>query len=274
MTAPLGLAALTVLDTAPLAHIGLAEKCGYDTVGFRLLPAAPGTTAYPLHEEPARLREVKARLADSPVRVFDIEIVRIGADFDVNRYRAFLEASADLGARAILVGGDDREVARLTENYARLAESCAPLGLAASLEFMPWTAVPDARTAVEIVRQADGPSRSVLVDTLHVARSTTTLDDLRAIPSDWIHYAQLCDGTVPTPQNDEELIHDARQHRLVPGEGGINLAEIWACLPPETPVSVELPNEPQRQAMGTEAWLDHLVNAAGAVLDQAASQRT
>jgi hypothetical protein len=64
MTAPLGLAALTVLDTAPLKHIALAERHGFDTVGFRLLPAAPGTTAYPLHEDPAALREVQARLAD------------------------------------------------------------------------------------------------------------------------------------------------------------------------------------------------------------------
>ena len=40
----------------------------------------------------------------------------------------------------------------------------------------------------------------MLVDTLHVGRSSTTLDDLRDIPREWIHYAQLCDGSVPVPK--------------------------------------------------------------------------
>ena len=46
MTAPLGLAALTVLDTPPPQQVELAERHGFDTVGLRLLPAVPGTTAW------------------------------------------------------------------------------------------------------------------------------------------------------------------------------------------------------------------------------------
>src|SRR3954451_13230487 len=120
MTAPLGLAALTVLDTAPLQHIALAERHGFDTVGFRLLPAAPGTTAYPLHADPAALREVKARLADSPVELFDVEIIRLGTTFDVEEHSCCLETAGELGARAVLVGGDDRARGRLTASYAAL----------------------------------------------------------------------------------------------------------------------------------------------------------
>lgn len=262
MTAPLGLAALTVLDTPPLDHIALAERHGFDSVGFRLLPAVPGTTAYPLHEDSAAQRQVKARLAGSPVELFDVEIVRLGADFDVDEHRRLLAVAAELGARAVLVGGDDRDRGRLVSSYAALAEACAEYGLVASLEFMPWTAVPDARAAVSIVSQADGPGRSVLVDTLHAARSTTTLADLQEIPREWIHYAQLCDGSVPAPAADAELIRQAREERLVPGEGGIDLVGIWSTLPCGTPVSIELPNERLRRAVGTDAWLKRLVTAA------------
>jgi len=269
MTASLGLAALTVLDTTPLQHIALAERHGFDTVGFRLLPAAPGTTAYPLHEDPAALREVGARLADSPVELFDVEIIRLGATFDVEEHRRFLETAAELGARAVLVGGDDRDPGRLTASYAALAAACAEHGLVASLEFMPWTAVPDARSAVSIVSQADGPGRSVLVDTLHVGRSTTSLDDLRGIPREWIHYAQLCDGSVPVPTTDEELIRHAREERLVPGDGGIDLVAIWSTLPAGTPVSIELPNAALRRAVGTDAWLERLAAAARLTVSRA-----
>ncbi|MFC9554661.1 sugar phosphate isomerase/epimerase family protein [Rhodococcus sp. NPDC056960] len=266
MTAPLGLAALTVLDTAPLEQVDLAEKHGFDTIGIRLLPAAPGTTAYPLHEDDTALDALVRRLADSPVTVFDLEIIRLGADFDAKAYVPLLEAGARLGAKAVLVGGDDRDRARLTDSYARLAELCATYGIVASLEFMPWTAVPDATAAVEIVSQADGPARSVLVDALHTARSTTTLDDLAAIPREWLHYAQMCDGSTPAPTHDAELIRHAREERLVPGTGGIDLTGIWSRLPADLPVSIELPNEPLRRAVGTDAWLDRLVAATRAVL--------
>ncbi|WP_226436199.1 sugar phosphate isomerase/epimerase family protein [Rhodococcus yananensis] len=270
MTAPLGLAALTVLDTAPLAHVDLAERHRFDTIGLRLLPAAPGTTAYPLHEDPVALDELVRRLADSPVEVFDLEIIRIGAGFDAEKYRSLLEAGARLGARAVLVGADDFDRARLTDSYASLAHLCAQYGMVASLEFMPWTAVPDAKSAVEVVSQADGPARSVLVDALHVDRSATTLDDLAAIPREWLHYAQMCDGSVPAPHGDAELIRHAREERLVPGTGGIDLAGIWATLPAGLPVSIELPNELLRRATGTTAWLDRLVATTRRVLGEVA----
>ncbi|UOT02516.1 sugar phosphate isomerase/epimerase [Rhodococcus opacus] len=268
MTAPLGLAALTVLDTAPLQQVDLAEKHGFDTIGIRLLPAAPGTTAYPLHEDDAALDALVRRLDDSSIEVFDLEIIRLGADFDPKSYVPLLEAGARLGAKAVLVGGDDRDRSRLTDSYARLAELCAQYGIVASLEFMPWTAVPDATTAVEIVSQADGPARSVLVDGLHVGRSSTTLDDLAAIPREWLHYAQMCDGSVPAPTDDAELIRQAREERLVPGSGGIPLADIWSTLPAGLPVSIELPNEPLRRVVGTDAWLARLVAATREVLAQ------
>lgn len=266
MTLSLGLAALTVLDTAPMQHVALAEKHGFDTIGIRLMPAAPGTTAYPLHEDKQSLDELVRRLGDSPVEVFDLEIIRLAADFDPTDYVPLLEAGAQLGAKAVLVGGDDRDRARLTDSYARLAELCANYGIVASLEFMPWTAVPDARAAIEIVSAADGPARSVLVDALHTDRSATTLEDLASIPREWLHYAQMCDGSTPVPTGDAELIRQAREERLVPGTGGIALADIWSTLPAGLPVSIELPNEPLRRAVGTDAWLERLVEATREVL--------
>ena len=93
----------------------------------------------------------------------------------------------------------------------------------------------------------------------------TTLEDLRAIPVEWIHYVQLCDGSIPTPDTDAELVRQAREERLAPGAGGLDLAGMLAALPTGTPISIELPNEPQRQAVGTAAWLNHLTAAARAV---------
>ena len=62
------------------------------------------------------------------------------------------------------------------------------------------------------------------------------------------------------------MIRQAREERLVPGEGGLDLVGMLASLPQATPISVELPNEPRRRALGTGAWLDRLAAAARATL--------
>jgi sugar phosphate isomerase/epimerase len=139
-----------------------------------------------------------------------------------------LEAGAALAAKAVLVAGDDTDVARLTDSYARLCEAMAAFGMSADLEFMPWTAVPDAKAALRIVDGAGRPGNAgILVDALHVSRSGTTLDDLRAIPRALLHYAQICDAPtreqIGRPFTVEEMIHTARCERLLPGEGGIDL---------------------------------------------------
>ncbi|MFC0582818.1 sugar phosphate isomerase/epimerase family protein [Micrococcoides hystricis] len=273
MTAsPIGLAALTVLDKDPIEQVELAEKHGFDTIGVRLIPATPTTAAYRLHEEPAQLTRVLKRLADSPVTVFDVEIIRLNADYAKQDFRPFLETSQALGAKAVLVSGDDEDPSRLVDSYADFAQQCAAHGLAASLEPMSWTAVPNVQRAIQIVSQADGPGRSILIDTLHTGRSTTTLEDIRCIPAEWIHYAQVCDAPVPTPESMDEIIRQAREERLPAGEGGLDLVGMIAALPAGTPLSVELPNERRRQQLGDEQWLPQLLAATKAV-EQAANTR-
>jgi hypothetical protein len=53
------------------------------------------------------LRETLARIKDTGIPVFDVEIARLGVDFRIERFEAFLETAGKLGARAILVAGDD-----------------------------------------------------------------------------------------------------------------------------------------------------------------------
>jgi hypothetical protein len=69
------LAALTALELTPPRLVEVAAACGFAQVGFRLLAAAPGGTSYLLMDDPAQLRETKARLASTGVYVADLEVV-------------------------------------------------------------------------------------------------------------------------------------------------------------------------------------------------------
>ena len=235
--------------------VRVAAATGYNFVGLRLWPNVPGTPYQHLLGDAALMRETLAACRDTGVGVFDLEIVRIGEGFDPRLYLPLFEAGAELGARAVLVVGDDTDPARLATSYARLCEQMAPFGLTADLEFMPWTAVPDARSALALVEAAGSPANAgILVDALHFGRSNTTLDDIRAIPRRLLHYAQICDGEAGTHFSTEQLLHTARCERLMPGEGNIDLSGLFAALPPDLPVSVEVVHLLREAVTPAQAW--------------------
>lgn len=253
--------------TAPQV-VEVAAAVGYQFVGLRLLPSAPGGTWQPLISDPALLRETQAQLRDTGVGVMDLEVIRIGAGFDPGACATFMEVGATLQARAVLVIGEDTDEARLADSFARLCALAAPYGLTVDLEFLPWSTVPDASSAMRVVQRAGAPANAgVLVDALHAARSSTTLDDIAAIPRSQLHYAQICDAPLGGPFTVEELLHTARQERLLPGEGGIGLARIFAQLPESLPVSVEIPHHLRMPQLGAREWARQALAATRAVLE-------
>ena len=243
MTRSYSLAYLSSHRCTPAEAIRVAAQTGYQFVGMRLWPNAPGAPQQHLLGQAQALRETLAAQRDTGVGVFDLEIIRINEGFDPHTWDALYDVGAQLQAKAILVAGDDPNEARLTANYARLCEVMKPYGMTADLEFMPWTEVKDAKSALRIVQNAGMPANAgILVDALHFGRSTTTLEDIRAIPRQLLHYAQICDAEAGLNFTTEQMIHTARCERLLPGDGDIDLPGLFAALPADLPISVEVVN--------------------------------
>ncbi|MGE3600809.1 MAG: sugar phosphate isomerase/epimerase family protein [Dehalococcoidia bacterium] len=238
----LSLAFLTMFDCGPLEIIDAAGAAGFDMVGLRLLPAAPTEAPYPLFNDPAVLRDTISALRSSNVTVADVEIARLKPDTNVADFERFLDCSAQLGARHVLVAGDDRDAARLTDRFAALCRLCARFGLTADLEFMPWTGVRNLSEGRKIVEDAGEPNGGVLIDALHFDRSQSTLEEIRDLPRSLVNYVQLCDGPLDYGKSDEEQILVARSARLMPGDGGIDCVGLAKSLPEDVTISVEVPN--------------------------------
>ncbi|WP_341645496.1 sugar phosphate isomerase/epimerase family protein [Thauera sp. SDU_THAU2] len=266
---PFSLSQLTALDHNPPQLVGLAARTGYSHAGIRLLPAAPGGIAYPLMDDDALLAETLAVMADTGVRIFDLEMIRLDAGFDPARYGRFFEVGQRLGAQCILVAGDDGERARLIDAYGRLCEAARPYGLCCDLEFMPWTAVVGIGDAIEVVSAVRADNAGVLIDALHLDRSGGSATDIARVQREWLHYAQICDGPAERPTTPEGLIHAARCERLLPGEGAIDLDGIWRALPRELPVGVEVPNDIRAPQLGAEGWARAALEAARAIVSRA-----
>ena len=261
------LAYLTANESSVPEAISIAAELGYSSVGLRLKPNAPGAPFQSFIDDVQIQRETLSRMADTGVTVFDIEIIRIGEVFEPSPYRALLEAGAALKAKAVLVAADDTDERRLAHHYAQLCEFMHPYGLTADLEFMPWTGVKNAEAALRVMALAGYPQNAgILVDALHFGRSNSTLADIASIPSALLHYAQMCDAEAGLNFTTEELIHTARQERLLPGEGSIDLKGLFNALPSDVPVSIEIPNMIRTKAIGDKPWAEKALQATRKVL--------
>lgn len=264
------LAYLTAHRSSVPEAIQIAAALGYSHVGLRLQPNAPGAPFQELLNQPGILNAALSCMRDTGVKVCDLEIIRIGQAFDPLQYRPLLEAGAALGAKAVLVAADDHDEHRLAYHYGQLCEFMQPFGLTADLEFMPWTGVKDARSALRVVRLAGSPGNAgILVDALHFGRSTTTLEDIAAIPRDLLHYGQMCDAVAGLNFTTEEMIHTARQERLLPGEGTIDVKNLFATLPADLPVSVEIPSFFRTRQRSDLEWAKLALDACQRILGDA-----
>lgn len=253
MARPLSLAFLTLFDATPLEAIRAAAKAGFDMVGLRLLPAAPGEADHRLMTDDRFAREVEAELKACGVTVADVEIARLGAATQVKAFRPFMERAAQLGARHVLVAGDDPDEARLTGNFAALCAMAAAYGLTCDLEFMPWTRVPTLADARRVVERSEATNAGVLVDALHWDRTGGNAAAVAALPRGTVHFAQFCDGPADYGRSNDALVHLARTARLFPGEGAIDLVGLARALPPDIPISVEVIHRERARALDFDA---------------------
>lgn len=262
------LAYLTSCLVTPPEAMQLAADLGYQQVGFRPLPNMPGGPQQHLIGKPEVLRETLAVQKATGVQVCDLEIIRIGDNFDAKAFLPLFEVGAALKAQCVLVAGDDLDLARLADSYARLCESMRPFNLTADLEFMPWTALKDVKTTRRVIEAAGNPANAgILVDALHFGRSTTTLDDIRAIPRGLLHYAQICDAEAGLNFTTEEMIHTARSERLLTGEGNIDVKGLFAALPQDLTVSVEVIHQGRMAKHGQAGWARMCLQNAIATLE-------
>ena len=222
-TAPqFSLAHLTVLGCAPPEMTYIAARAGYDFVSFRLIyMGLPGEANYDVARNPEMMRQTKTALTATGLKLLDIEVARISDGLDPKSYLPSMEAAAELGGKYVLASGWAGDRQFTIDCYGQLCDLAGPLGLSVVLEFVTFATVKTLADALAVVRGAGRSNSGILVDTLHFSRS-------RVAPAE-----------IPTA--NEGLIATAREARLYPGEGGIDLAAIVGRLP-LVPYSLEIPH--------------------------------
>ena len=258
------LAHLTTMNCAPPEMTYLAARAGYDFVSFRFIPLhTPGEPEY-LPEDRAMLRRTKAALAETGLKMLDVELARIVDGVDLRTYLPAMEAAAELGARHVISSAwttDRTDRNYLVDCFGQLCDLAAPLGLTVDLEFPVISRLNNLADAADVVRAANRRNGGLMVDMLYMYFPRTPLEELDALPRDWFHLAHICDAPREIPATREGLVHIMRDARLYVGEGAIDVAAILRRLPP-MPYSVELPNIERVAELGYEEHARRCLQAA------------
>lgn len=236
MKRPIGLAALTVLELRHHEAVQVAAQAGYSHVGLRLVPVAGQPYNHPLD-----IPLLERALADTGVRVLDVEVFRLTPETRVQEWEPVFAISQRLGATDILVHGADPDESRLIDTFGRLCDLTGRYRLRPNIEPMPWVDVSNLAKALRILRGARKANSGLLVDAIHFFRAGDSLEDLRKVPREYLHYAQFCDAYAEPPADMQEIIRQARGDRLFPGEGGLDLRGLLGALPADLALSLEIP---------------------------------
>lgn len=238
MTPALGLGHFTFLDLPPAELVRLARRSGFDFVGLRFHPVSSGAPNW--LPDAAGLRELARVMQGEGIGLHDIETVVIDEALEPETLIPAMDAASALGGRRVNVCAD--VFPALAETFATISGLAAARGLGLDLECMAWRGINTPRACLDLIAASGAENAAYLVDALHHSRCGGTPSDVAGMPAGRIVSAQLCDAPAATPTGDDALLAEARGARLLPGEGGLDLAGIVWALPPGTVVSVEIPS--------------------------------
>ena len=128
----LSLSSRTLPELGPAEMLSAAAAAGFEAAGIWVVPGrwAAATT-----------RSVRERMADTGIRVLDVEVLAIAPDVADDGLDRIVEIGAELGAECALAISTEPDTARGVERFARLCERAAAGGMRLCLEFMRFTAV-------------------------------------------------------------------------------------------------------------------------------------
>lgn len=239
-----------VLHAGTLRKASLAEKCAAAVAGgFTALTLYPEDVARARAEGMA-LSDVKRVIEGHGLVLADLDpLLRwlpgepIPDGFAVATEEEFYAIAEAVGARSLNVAqgfGRSADVDRAAEALAGVCDRAREHGLLITLEYLPWSGIPDAKTALAIVERTGRANATLMIDTWHSFRGPTDDAQLRAIPAARIGSVQLNDAPA-APAGD--LVAETLNARLLPGEGDIPLLRwlrILAAAGSRAPLGVEV----------------------------------
>ena len=262
---PISLEFASTFGLPPVEAVRLASQLGFQHISTPLQPARASVAGYErfsLREDIALRRALREAMAETGVTIASGEGVAVVPERDVrDLYAGDLAIMQELGIPCINVVSLDPDLARSFDQLAMLCELAGGFGIETLIEFVPIFPIRDLETALGAIAHVGRQDCRVMFDTMHFCRTGGRVADIAALDPDVIGYIQLCD--VPAQPVLADYMEEAVCERMAPGEGDLPLAELFALLPKDRIVGLEVPQRSQELAgVSLEARLAHCLAAA------------
>jgi sugar phosphate isomerase/epimerase len=215
--------------TAPMDYIYATRNAGYEAIGIRLY-RAPGRTYNfnPILGYPSLMRDVKKAIPDLGLEMYDIYSYYLQPEMEWDIILPTLDFAGELGAKFLLVIGDDTEWNRMCDNMGRICEKLKPMGIRAVVEAYATRLTPLA-TAVKFCEDCKEYNVGLCLDPRQGYRDEGEESNvlLKAVDRALLPYAQINDST-PFGNNG-----------ILPGEGQVPLYDYLDALPADIDLSTE-----------------------------------
>jgi len=227
---------------------------GASAGGYRAITLWPQDVSR-AHAEGLSDADLRNLLADNGLVVADLDplmdwtpqaVPRPGESrFELASEGDFYRIAETLGATSLNVVqgfGSELDLDRAAEDLAGVCERAANHGLRVTVEFLPWSGIPDVATACDLVERTGCANATICFDTWHWFRGGGGIEEIRGIPGERIGSTQFNDAPV---QSWENLVDETMEARLEPGEGAMPLVEVVQVLDEigsKAPIGVEVFN--------------------------------
>ncbi len=183
--------------------------------------------------------EVAKRIEDTGLEAVDMEVVRLGSDVDHGE--ALIEAAIAVGAKNILAISSYDSFEQTAERLTELCLLASEGNICICLEFMRFTSIKNLSDALTTVSMVEADNVGILADLLHVHRSGTSYEEIASADSKLFPYVQWCDAkTEPIGWATRDLLTDALDDRMIPGEGELPVTAFMSLFDESVPFSIEV----------------------------------
>lgn len=267
-------------------RVAAARQAGYDGIGL----AIPYYQA--LLADGWKDRDLAAVLAEWDIRINEVEVLfgfhgapgpagipsRPGlayADPETERLAFHLADTFGVPFAQTVGTFDARPIGpEVAEAFGSLCDRAAVHGLSVALEFVHYSSIPDLATGLAVVTEANRDNGGLCVDSWHFFRGEfrgePDLELLRTVPAERVFMVQFNDG--PIPPIDSDPMVDAVHHRVLPGDGDLDLRSFVRALDRpgvQAPFSVEIYSDELRRRPTSDA-ARHAAEATRTVVASAA----
>jgi sugar phosphate isomerase/epimerase len=230
------------LNAPPLETIAAASAAGFRSVGIRITGRRVFEPYTPVVGNRAMIGEIRKRIDDGGLRLSNITAYHLFPDVTFEHMQAVIDTTAELGSKILLAHSYVPPGPQIVGLFARYSEYAAQAGIRIAVEFMKYSEIRTIEDATAWLEAAAAPNAGYLLDPLHIDRSGGNAASIRRIDPARIVFVQICDAK---KRNDnpsrEQLLNEARNERLAPGDGDLPLHDFMDALPAGVEIEYEVP---------------------------------